>query len=500
MKIPLQANKLRMIDAKFNFGAGEQTNNCDDFYQSSISSSNKSFVSDLVWIQRGVAKQIPDRIEIEKDDFRKILQDAQEETTTSDDDEDQGNGLRGSASRLQMEFETSENVNDKYELGNYDESKKIRGPSMKGLAYYASPMDDPYITRNTDTDDELEQDDFQIKPTDNLVAVAKVVKDDPILEVYVWNEENNDWYVHHDYFLDSLPLALCAFNYDPGADTGKGNLIALGCMDSAISIWDLDIVNAVKPVMKLGQVRPGTRRGGKPRSINNRGETKGHSDAVLCLDWSEQVEHVLASGGADETVILWDLEKAKMADRIKPFSGMVQSIKWHPVETALLLSGTRAGVISCHDCRAEANPVFSWTTFSDGAEVEKVLWDKFNPSFAFGALDNGKFVYLDTRKPGRCVFEEDAHSEGCNSIAQSPSGNDIVVTSGVNELKVWKIESAKPSLLRTKSVRMGRLNVAHFCPDSTTGTILAVGGESEDSIRIIDLAKSVDNIRIKSEE
>ena len=29
-------------------------------------------------------------------------------------------------------------------------------------------------------------------------------------------------YVHHDYFLDSLPLALCAFNYDPGADTGKG--------------------------------------------------------------------------------------------------------------------------------------------------------------------------------------------------------------------------------------------------------------------------------------
>ena len=45
---------------------------------------------------------------------------------------------------------------------------------MKGLAYYASPMDDPYITRNTDTDDELEQDDFQIKPTDNLVAVAKV--------------------------------------------------------------------------------------------------------------------------------------------------------------------------------------------------------------------------------------------------------------------------------------------------------------------------------------
>ena len=29
-----------------------------------------------------------------------------------------------------MEFETSENVNDKYELGNYDESKKIRYGNM----------------------------------------------------------------------------------------------------------------------------------------------------------------------------------------------------------------------------------------------------------------------------------------------------------------------------------------------------------------------------------
>ena len=63
---------------------------------------------------------------------------------------------------------------------------------------------------------------------------------------------------------------------------------------------DLDIVNAVKAsngawtsatrhklVKNLPRIFASlviiTGRGGKPRSINNRGETKGHSDAVLCL-------------------------------------------------------------------------------------------------------------------------------------------------------------------------------------------------------------------------
>ena len=47
---------------------------------------------------------------------------------------------------------------------------------MRGVAMYASNKDDPYITQQVDSDEEEEKDDILIKPDDNLVAVAKVVK------------------------------------------------------------------------------------------------------------------------------------------------------------------------------------------------------------------------------------------------------------------------------------------------------------------------------------
>lgn len=43
------------------------------------------------------------------------------------------------------------------------------------------------------------------------------------------------------------------------------------------------------------------------------GSAQVHSDAVLSLSWNSLTEHILASGSADTTVILWDIEEAKPA-------------------------------------------------------------------------------------------------------------------------------------------------------------------------------------------
>lgn len=68
-------------------------------------------------------------------------------------------------------------------------------------------------------------------------------------------------------------------------------------------------MNAVKPSLTLGQ--SSLKAKAKKRRTKRDGSAQGHSDAVLCLDWNPLAQHVLASGGADQAVVLWDLDEAK---------------------------------------------------------------------------------------------------------------------------------------------------------------------------------------------
>ncbi len=91
-------------------------------------------------------------------------------------------------------------------------------------------------------------------------------------------------------------------------------------MDSVVNVWDLDIVNAVKPVLTLG--RSSLKSPSSKRRQKRDGTAQGHSDAVLCLDWNHIAEHVMASGSADQSLILWDLDEAK-ASTVVNFDSMV---------------------------------------------------------------------------------------------------------------------------------------------------------------------------------
>jgi len=317
------------------------------------------------------------------------------------------------------------------------------------------------------------------------------------LEVYVWNEETKDWYVHHDYMIDAPPLALAPFNYDPGSPNLKGNLLAVGTMKPQISIWDLDIVNAIEPVMKLGKSSKSQRNGGRNRRAANQQSGVGkisHTDAVLSLDWNQNSQHILASGSADCSIILWDIEEAKGSKCFTNFEGMIQSIQWHPVEAAVLLAGTRAGTVSVSDCRVEtttsSKPPICWSfKGEEKVEVEQVIWDHFDPFYVLCCTDEGKLYYLDTRQPRDFVCELKAHDDGCNGVAQSFRIKGLLATAGSNEVKVWNLKQGNFSLLHTQPLKMGRVNVVRFCLDDKLGTVLGVGAESEEAVRLLHLSK-----------
>lgn len=103
----------------------------------------------------------------------------------------------------------------------------------------------------------------------------------------------------------------------------------------------------------------------------------GHKKAVIDLAWNKLNRNVLASCSADKSIILWDLDKLKLATKIKDNTEKVQSIKFHPVEAFSLLSGSSDKTVVLYDCR---NPKANKKTWNLTAEIEQVLWNQYEPN------------------------------------------------------------------------------------------------------------------------
>ncbi|KAK6057557.1 WD domain, G-beta repeat protein [Cooperia oncophora] len=419
-------------------------------------------ISDIAWIQRGVPKKMPDKIKLDDEQMKQLIMGSVPDTSDMESDDDnteepkREQGIRGSAPNE----ETSACEDSEMPAKKDDEEPKPES-GMRGIAMYASNVDDPYVTLHVDSDEE-EKEEIEVKPDDNLVALAKIDRDNYTLEVYLYNEENEDWYCHHDYILDAPPLCLEPIQHDPGNDeTGKGNLISIGTMEPVINIWDLDIMNSVEPVVSLGSR-------GKGRRKKRDGSQQGHSDAVLSLAWNRITTHVLASGGADKRIVLWDLDEAKAAQILPERDAEVQAMSWHPAEQSFMLTGTLGGVVEVIDCRDNSgSPSAVWNL---GAQVEQVRWNHFNPFSAFVATDDGSLRHIDMRKPGEILWEGRAHDGSIGGLTLSATVRGLLVTVGHDQmLCVWKVQE-DGSIVKVYSEiqHIGELHAAQFNPDVAT--------------------------------
>ncbi|KAB7499975.1 Periodic tryptophan protein 1-like protein [Armadillidium nasatum] len=339
-------------------------------------------VTCTAWVPKGVAKHDPEKVEITKEELAKIIK------TTSENLEELERLEESDYSDLEVEAleedhkiphkknkksekrknndvemkeidEEKENGNveemdefvKKYNFDTYDsESDGLENlMKLEKLAVHADNADDPNINEEDEEDASSEIENNKIYPTDNLITVGHIDGDAAILEVY-------------------------------------GNLVAIGSMSPIIEVWDLDVIDCLEPAYTLGQ---------KPKKKTPR---VGHSDAVLCLGWNKDLDHILASGSADKSIIIWDLQECKEGQKFSEFTGAVQDLKWHPKENHFLLAGSCDKTVRLFDCLSNKNSK-SWKL--DG-EVESVVWDPcVNPSFNFVAgTDRGSVYVIDSLRRG----------------------------------------------------------------------------------------------------
>ena len=364
------------------------------------------------------------------------------------------------------------------------------GPST----YHDNNDDDPYMTVKDEEDEEDEDfpDDFTMRPTDLVMLAARTDDDVSHLEVYVYEEavlngtEDANLYCHHDLLLPAFPLCVSWMDCPTdGTEGGHGNCVAVGTMYPGIEIWDLDVIDAVEPVMTLGGYEPEAIAAGgddddagksKGKTKNNKKKSKkkkekeaplradSHTDAVLGLSWNAQYRNVLASASADQTVRVWDITTQTTQHTLTHHSGKVQAVEWNPAEPTVLLTGgfdKRACVV---DVRAPEKAAMTWDV---GADVECAVWNLGEPTQLLVSNEDGLVLCLDTRMGGgsKPVFSLSAHEKATTSLSLSPGAPSLLLTCSTDKkLKLWDIAGGKPSLVAQNEPHIGAVFTASFAP------------------------------------
>jgi periodic tryptophan protein 1 len=259
------------------------------------------------------------------------------------------------------------------------------------LAYHESNEDDPYITLKGEQESDDEREELQILQTDNLLLAARIEDELAHLEVYVYEDDADNLYVHHDIMLPAYPLCVEWLNAPAGRVTskredGNANFVAVGTMDPEIEIWDLDTVDSMYPNAILGQsVEDSTKekkkrqkKGKKPKK--NKTNDRYHVDAVLSLSANKHHRNLLASSSADATVKLWDLQTLECAKSYDFHTDKVCTTAWHPSENSVLLTGSYDRTVVVSDIRVSSDTVPRWSVESD---VEAAKWDPHRPEIFY---------------------------------------------------------------------------------------------------------------------
>ena len=394
-----------------------------------------------------------------------------------------------------------------YDLEHYDtdeeaEENRTMFGNLKSLVVYEDNADDPYITlQDNQSDDERE--DLQILATDNLVVAAKVEDEVASLEIYVYEDEADNLYVHHDIMLPAIPLCVEWLDLPVGKTAdghpvdkdAKGNIVAVGTMDPDIEIWDLDTIDCMFPNAILGQggaedsTEMDSSKKKKKRKKSRKVNDDYHVDAVLALAANRNHRNLLASASADKSVKLWDLNTTSCAKSYLYHTDKVCSLAWHPKETTVLLSGSYDRTVVAADMRAPDAKMPRWGVESD---IEMVRWNPHDANYFFATTENGLVHYHDIRtvpsKPeaSKPVWKLQAHDKSVSSFDVNPTIPGFLVTGSADELvKLWTFESKGPSLVASRNLGVGKVFSTTFAPDVEVSFRLAVAGE-EGSVQIWD--------------
>ncbi|KAI7741320.1 hypothetical protein M8C21_024842, partial [Ambrosia artemisiifolia] len=345
-----------------------------------------------------------------------------------------------------------------------DDAIELFGSGI-GDAYYPSNELDPYLKDNNDEDSE-EIEDIMIKEDDAVVVCGHNEDDANHLlalfkQICVIEDPDGDpnMYVHHQILIPAFPL--CTAWLDCPIKGGeKGNFIAVGSMEPAIEIWDLDTMDEVQPSLALGgiaEIEKEKKKKGKKVKKSIKYKEDSHTGPVLALAWNKGFRNILASGSADKTV---------------------QAVAWNPYEHEVLLSGSFDHTVVMRDGRVPSHSGFKWSV---AADVESLAWNPHDQHLFVASLENGTVVGFDIRtatsnsSSDTKAFTIHAHDKAVCAISYNPLVPNLLATGSDDKMvKLWDLSNNQPSCVASQNRKAGSVFSVSFSEDSPF--LLALAG------------------------
>ncbi|CAI5478812.1 unnamed protein product [Closterium sp. Yama58-4] len=416
-----------------------------------------------------------------------------------------------------------------------------------------------------DEDDEDEIEDLTIRDTDLLILAARNEDDVSFIEVWVCEEQQREegedgddvaqndkelnMYVHHDIMLPAFPLALAWMDFNPsaaaaaaagGSSAGAtaaaiaavgagasvlapGNFVAVATMDPAIEIWDLDVLDEVEPAAALGGFVTTTSGAGGDAEEDGEEEWEeveeeeememgggaavlkegSHKGAVMALSWNREYRNVLASGGEDRRVKVWDMAAQRCDRTLKLHTGKVQAVAWAPLHATSLLSGSFDRSLALTDVRSPDATVLRWGV---SADVEALAWDPHDSTRFVVSSEDGLICCHDTRAGSsnataassassvssfpNALFTIHAHTKAACTVSWNPKIPNLLASGSTDKtVKLWDLTGNQARCLESSNPKLGAVFSVAFCADAPG--FLAMGG-SKGKLKVWDTRKVAD--------